>query len=669
MGVVYQGFDPIIGRTVAIKTMLTEGLAPAEFEDFKARFQREAQAAGILNHPNIVTVYDFGEDSGVLYLAMEFLEGRSLQDIVEEEGVLPVERIIPIYEQVCGALDLAHTHKIIHRDVKPANIMILNSGIVKMTDFGIAKMLATGMTQAGQILGTPNYMSPEQVRGRQIDGRSDIFSLGVILYELVTGEKPFGGQNITTVIYRIINENPIPPRELDSTIHPGLSYVIQKALAKSPEERYQTCREFADDLKNYRKLGGAIAPSETVVVRVPPIGATLGETRPTPAVKPVLDVRLTPQAPARPAPPPPVQPAPSQSSAATWILVILLLAGALGGGYYYMFMRAPAATETTQTPAPQSPPATQSAPATNPSQPQATGEAGTPTQPGAQPGDANVGTGAAAPGAPASSAPTGATAQGQSAGTAAATHPPDAKSTTQTTARAESSVSPRPSGGGAKPSQGPGSLVVTANVPGATVTLDGKPEMSGAAPFSVQSLSPGVHSVAVTKEGYNGAQRSITVEAGKSASLSVELTVPAGEINIETIPSGIETLIDGQLVGKTPVQKPAGVGRHTYTLRGPGKNPYAGNFEIKHDGYILTRRIDLAGAAAAPTGIVEVRTTPPGATVLADGNPADATTPTSFRLNRGLHRLTISLSGYATINKDVEVPADGTISINEQLSQ
>ena len=668
MGVVYQGFDPVIGRTVAIKTMLTEGLAPAEFEDFKARFQREAQAAGMLNHPNIVTVYDFGEDSGVLYLAMEFLEGRSLQDIVEEEGVLPVERIIPVYEQVCRALDLAHTHKIIHRDVKPANIMILNSGIVKMTDFGIAKMLATGMTQAGQILGTPNYMSPEQVRGRQIDGRSDIFSLGVILYELVTGEKPFGGQNITTVIYRIINENPIPPRELDSTIHPGLSYVIQKALAKSPEERYQTCREFADDLKNYRKLGGAVAPSETVVVRVPPIGSTLGETRPTPAVKPALDVRLTPQAPARPAPPPPVQPAPSQSSAATWILVILLLAGALGGGYYYMFMRAPAATEVTQAPPPQSPPANQSVPATNQSEPQGAGEAATPTQPAAQPGDGSAGTGGATAGAPASSAPTGATAQGQSSGTTPATHPPDAKSTGQTTARAEPSVSPHPSGGGSKPSQAPGSLVVTANISGATVTLDGKPEMSGAAPFSVQSLSPGVHSVVVAKDGYNSAQRSITVEAGKAANLSVELTVPAGEINIETTPSGIETLIDGQLVGKTPVQKPVGVGKHTFTLRGPEMDPYTGNFEIKYDGYIITKRVNLGGAAATPTGIVEVRTTPSGATVQADGNPAGATTPTSFRLNRGLHRLTISLSGYATIDKDVEVPADGTISINEPLS-
>ena len=162
MGVVYEGFDPVIGRTVAIKTMLTQGLAPAEFEDFKARFQREAQAAGILNHPNIVTVYDFGEDEGVLYLAMEFLEGKSLEDIVKVEGGLVAERIVPIFDQVCSALDHAHTFKIIHRDVKPANIMVLKSGRVKVTDFGIAKMMSMGMTQAGQILGTPNYMSPKQ---------------------------------------------------------------------------------------------------------------------------------------------------------------------------------------------------------------------------------------------------------------------------------------------------------------------------------------------------------------------------------------------------------------------------------------------------------------------------------------------------------------------------
>src|ERR1035441_8897543 len=266
MGVVYQGFDPIIGRTVAIKTMLPEGLSPQEFEEYKTRFQREAMAAGILAHPNIITVYDFGEDGGVLYLAMEFLEGESLEKIVQEQTVLPIEAILPIYDQVCSALDHAHRNMVVHRDVKPANIMILHNGLVKMTDFGIAKMMAMGMTQAGQILGTPNYMSPEQVKGRQIDGRSDIFSLGVILYELVTGEKPFGGQNITTVIYKIINENPIPPRELDASIPAGLSYVISKALAKNVDERYQTCRELAEDLRNYENLGSAGGVQEAAVV-------------------------------------------------------------------------------------------------------------------------------------------------------------------------------------------------------------------------------------------------------------------------------------------------------------------------------------------------------------------------------------------------------------------
>ena len=229
-------------------------------------------AAGSLAHPNIITVYDFGEDNGLLYLAMEFLEGKSLERIVQEQGVLTLETILPIYDQVCSALDHAHQNKVVHRDVKPANIMILQNGLVKVTDFGIAKMMAMGMTQAGQILGTPNYMSPEQVKGRQIDGRSDIFSLGVILYELVTGEKPFGGQNITTVIYKIINENPIPPRDLDASISAGLSYVISKALAKSVDERYQTCREMAEDLRNYKNLGGtpAVVGQGTMVMKTSP---------------------------------------------------------------------------------------------------------------------------------------------------------------------------------------------------------------------------------------------------------------------------------------------------------------------------------------------------------------------------------------------------------------
>src|SRR5579862_6539813 len=356
MGIVYQGFDPRIMRTVAIKTMLPEGLSPQEFEEYKKRFEREAQAAGVLAHPNIITVYDFGEDNGVLYLAMEFLEGKSLEKIVQEQTVLPVETILPIFDQICSALDHAHHNNIVHRDIKPANIMILQNGLVKVTDFGIAKMMAMGMTQAGQILGTPNYMSPEQVKGRQIDGRSDIFSLGVILYELVTGEKPFAGQNITTVIYKIINENPIPPRELDALIPAGLSYVISKALAKNVDERYQTCRELAEDLRNYKSLGSSGAPNATVVIKVPPLQPQAAEivapppppprpVRPSPPVEarttqPPVEVRRTP-------PPPPVsaaqtpifaavQPRQNRSSSVDWaFIVVLLLAGLGGGGFFY----------------------------------------------------------------------------------------------------------------------------------------------------------------------------------------------------------------------------------------------------------------------------------------------------------------------------------------------
>ncbi len=300
MGVVYEGFDPVIGRAVAIKTMLTEGLSGNEFETYRARFQREAQAAGILAHPNIVTIYDFGEDDGFLFLAMELMKGKSLEKLLQEQSVLPIETIIPIYQQVCSALDFAHQHKIVHRDIKPANIMILENGLIKVADFGIAKMMATGMTRAGQILGTPNYMSPEQVKGRHVDGRSDIFALGVILYELVTGEKPFSGQNVTTVIYKIMNENPIPPRELEPTIHPGLSYVITKALAKGIDERYQTCNELAEDLKNYRNLGMQASPSSTQTIQRPMLELAPNETA-------AIDVSMV-GGPAHARPKPPVQP-------------------------------------------------------------------------------------------------------------------------------------------------------------------------------------------------------------------------------------------------------------------------------------------------------------------------------------------------------------------------
>jgi serine/threonine-protein kinase len=653
MGVVYQGFDPIIGRTVAIKTMLTEGFAPAEFEEYKARFQREAQSAGVLAHPNIVTVYDFGEDSGVLYLAMEFLEGKSLQALVEEQTILPVETIIPMYEQVCSALDHAHRHRIVHRDIKPANIMILESGLVKVTDFGIAKMMSMGMTQAGQILGTPNYMSPEQVKGRSVDGRADIFSLGVILYELVTGEKPFGGQNITTVIYKIINENPISPRELDATIPVGLSYVIQKALAKSPDERYQTCRELAEDLRNYRSVGGAAAPSATVILRVPPIQAPPPEALPPPARVPSAPVAAQPQVAAEPQPPrplsvqviPPHRPQPRGTSPAVWVLLTLLVVGAAGGGYYYFKYKPehPAATPTTPTAErPAETPGTTTPPAT---------EGGTPTTPQTE----TVTT-------PPSNPPT------ETAAAQNTLSEPKPQVREAQGPELPRPIAPPPSGGRGTAAPKIGQLVVTSNVDGAKITIDGRSAPGWVTPCTIPNLPAGAHSVVVSREGYSDAQESVTVEGGRTATVRPTLTVPSGEINIVTNPPGIEVFIDGQAVGLSPARKTLGVGQHTYALRQAGKDIFSSAFEIRYDGQMLTKKVDLGGGPAVPTGIVEVRTIPPGATVYADGKAVGGTTPTSLRLSAGRHTLTLSLSGYRPLQKEVDLPADGSIVINEKFS-
>jgi serine/threonine protein kinase len=265
MGVVYHGFDPVIGRGVAVKTLrLSEAGTGLTREELVGRFQTEARAAGLLTHPNIVVVYDAGEEDGLFYITMEFVEGRSLQSLIDSKQTFPVSRIMRLMEQVCSALDFAHQHNVVHRDIKPANLMLTADDTVKITDFGTAKILQFGTAQTTHVMGTPSYMSPEQVKGKPVDGRSDIFSLGVILYELMTGEKPFPGQNITTVIYKIINEEPIPPRAIDSSIHPGLSAVISRALAKDPNARYQSCHELLTALKNFHEMVG---PDATV--RIP----------------------------------------------------------------------------------------------------------------------------------------------------------------------------------------------------------------------------------------------------------------------------------------------------------------------------------------------------------------------------------------------------------------
>jgi serine/threonine-protein kinase len=266
MGVVYRATDPVIGRPVAVKTIrLSEAGTGLSRQELLARFQTEARAAGLLTHPNIVVVYDAGEENGLYYITMELVDGKSLQHLIDFGHSFPVPRVLRIMEQTCSALQFAHERNVVHRDIKPANLMLTRDDTVKVTDFGTAKILQFGtVQQTAHVMGTPSYMSPEQVKGRAVDGRSDIFSLGVVFYELLTNEKPFPGQSITTVIYKIVNEEPIPPRQLNPGLHPGLNEIVMRALSKDPETRFQSCRQMQEALKNYRALGGNAGPDATM---------------------------------------------------------------------------------------------------------------------------------------------------------------------------------------------------------------------------------------------------------------------------------------------------------------------------------------------------------------------------------------------------------------------
>jgi serine/threonine-protein kinase len=259
MGVVYGGKDPKIGRTVAIKTLaLSAEFEAEELTEAKERFFREAETAGRLTHPNIVTIYDAGEEHDLCYIAMEFLKGKDLVAYTKQPNLMPVDKTLSIVERVGDALSYAHTMGVVHRDIKPANIMYEpESDTVKVTDFGIARITDSSRTKTGMVLGTPSYMSPEQLAGRKIDGRSDIFSLGVTLYQMLAGRLPFEGESMTQLMFAIANTPHPPIREYNPALPAWVDAIIEKALAKDFEQRYQTGAELAAAIREARRAGAA----------------------------------------------------------------------------------------------------------------------------------------------------------------------------------------------------------------------------------------------------------------------------------------------------------------------------------------------------------------------------------------------------------------------------
>jgi serine/threonine-protein kinase len=249
MGVVYRAQDPAIGRIIAIKTIrLTDLTDTTERERLRERLFREAQSAGILSHPNIVTIYDIAEENGEACIFMEYVNGPPLERLLASNEPPDKQTFLNIFQQTAAGLDYAHRKGIVHRDIKPANIMIHEDGHAKITDFGVAKILSQQMTHSGGMMGTPNYMSPEQVQGLAVDGRTDQFGLAVIAYELLTGEKPFIGEYLPTLLYKIVREDPVPPQRINSSLGPAFENVLFKALSKDPTARYGTCSEFVKAL-------------------------------------------------------------------------------------------------------------------------------------------------------------------------------------------------------------------------------------------------------------------------------------------------------------------------------------------------------------------------------------------------------------------------------------
>jgi serine/threonine-protein kinase len=562
MGVVYRALDPTIGRPVAIKTIRFAEFSEAQQrEQLRQRLLREARAAGILSHPGIVAIYDVGQEGETAYVAMEFVSGVSLERVLLADKPPQPETILEVLRQTAAALDYAHKKGTVHRDIKPANIMLDEDGTVKITDFGVAKISSSQhMTQAGTVVGTPNYMSPEQIQGREVDGRADEFALAVIAYEMLTGEKPFAGDQLTTVLYKIISQHPPVAHNLNPTLGWAVGMVLGKALSKGAAERYPTCTEFVEALeaalktkKDWKAL---------------PHGAS--QNLPTAVVTPRPGLGLEPLPSATELVTPATVGVPARKRSMMWGILAAVASGLTVGVVLFLAAqrwlipepqgpgRGDTAAHTQVTTTPSAKPAPMPPPITVPAAPQPSDQPPTGTQPAKPPqgsGSEQPGPPAQAP-QPAQQTPAAPAAQtgDKPAPTTPGEKPPENRPAAQqaeTPAPVEKTPPRRTVPEVVVPPVEQTVQVVT-NPPGAQIVPDNTAARACKSPCSLQML-PGRHTLAVTLNGYRRELRIFEV-TGQPRELFVNLTPVIGTVRVESDPEGASIVLNGQ---QRPEKTPA----------------------------------------------------------------------------------------------------------------
>jgi serine/threonine protein kinase len=555
MGVVYQALDPTIGRTIAIKSIRLQDLTDtAERERLRERLVREAQSAGILSHPGIVTIYDIAEENGMAYIFMEFVNGPPLEKMLLHEQTPDKETLLSILRQTAAALDYAHKKGIVHRDIKPANIMIHEDGTAKVTDFGVAKIISQEMTLAGAMMGTPSYMSPEQVQGAAVSGRADQFSLAVIAYEVLTGEKPFVAEYLPTLLFKIVREEPLLPQRLNPTLGPKVGSVLHKALSKNPADRYDTCTEFISALSTVcNATHGWMPLPRGASLNMPTVGSQDGMGATIDDRHDPVECRPTAESAKPPAPPPPALPAvPSaetpplfeprarrEASDHSSKVIRNVVFSALGVallliGIFFVIQK------FTVRPTAQPPTAAHAVPPPQEAIPPPTD---TPVEPPAplkeepkKPEESKK----EAPPKPA---------------------PKEAKK-----ARPERTIAQeRP--------VSEADFQVTTSPAGANVTFDGDSSTRCKTPCSI-SLNAGRHTFVVTHVGYRDAHR--IIEVPRDAGLIIDLAKLMGSLSLITNPPGLTVIIDGSVQAqKTPANLSLAIGtHHVQVMKGAEKQDF-----------------------------------------------------------------------------------------------